>query len=292
MPDKNLHISDQELLQFADREQTRRRSAGVRDHLAACWSCRARMAEIEGTIADFLRVRAQSVDPQLPPGAGPRALLKARFAQTAERTREIGWWHAGLPLNAAGFAGVCAVALLLFLGAKYLFRLSGQHVSHASVYAGLLPDRNLTPGATMQVTVGDVCSADRDDVIRSVPGNLKQEVFKEYGLHDAHAEDYELDYLITPGLGGAEDIRNLWPEPRYNAIWNSFVKDQLEEYLHESVCGGKLSLAAAQKDVASDWISAYKKYFHTSEPLPHDSRSNPSWVDRAFVSIAYWHSVG
>jgi hypothetical protein len=45
------------------------------------------------------------------------------------------------------------------------------------------------------------------------------------------------------------------------------VKDQLEDYLHESVCRGTISLANAQKDVANDWISAYKKYFHTEQPV-------------------------
>src|SRR3984885_11392206 len=41
----------------------------------------------------------------------------------------------------------------------------------------------------------------------------------------------------------------------YDTKWNSFVKDQLEDHLHHLVCSRKISLAIAQKDVASDWIS-------------------------------------
>jgi len=68
-------------------------------------------------------------------------------------------------------------------------------------------------------------------------------------------------------LGGADDIRNLWPEPRYDTVWNSFVKDQLEDYLHHAVCGGKIGLPVAQHEIATNWIAAYKKYFHTDRPL-------------------------
>ena len=152
------------------------------------------------------------------------------------------------------------------------------------VYTRLLPDRALTPGATRPVTIGDLCSVDHDEVIRPVSRTLEQRVFREYGMRDAPVDQYEVDYLITPGLGGAEDIRNLWPEPRYDTKWNSTVKDQLEDHLHRLVCAGKLSLATAQKDVARDWISAYKKYFHTEQPL---SRSSALDLFRSRVFITH-----
>jgi len=44
-------------------------------------------------------------------------------------------------------------------------------------------------------------------------------------------------------------------------------KDDLEEHLHEIVCDGELDLYTAQRDIATDWIAAYKKYFHTDRPL-------------------------
>jgi len=33
------------------------------------------------------------------------------------------------------------------------------------------------------------------------------------------------------------------------------------------VCSGKLDLSTAQRDIATDWIAACKKYFHTDRPL-------------------------
>ena len=79
--------------------------------------------------------------------------------------------------------------------------------------------------------------------------------------------DYEVDYLITPALGGADDIRNLWPESYGAVVWNARVKDALEDRMRELVCSGQLDLATAQREIASDWIGSYKKYFHTERPL-------------------------
>jgi len=81
----------------------------------------------------------------------------------------------------------------------------------------------------------------------------------------------EIDYLIAPRLGATDDIRNLWPEPYRARAWNAHVKDALEERLHQMVCSGQLDLSTAQHDIATDWIAAYKKYFHTMKPLPLDS---------------------
>jgi hypothetical protein len=92
-------------------------------------------------------------------------------------------------------------------------------------------------------------------------------VFEEYGISGAPPRAYEVDYLITPALGGADDIRNLWPQSYSPAVWNARVKDALEDRLHDLVCDGRLDLATAQRDIASDWIAAYKKYFETDRPL-------------------------
>jgi hypothetical protein len=79
-------------------------------------------------------------------------------------------------------------------------------------------------------------------------------------------ERSKIDYLIAPGLGGAEDIHNPWPESYQSSTWNARVKDDLEERLHEMVCTGQLDLTTAQRDIATDWIAAYKKYFRTDRP--------------------------
>ncbi len=267
MKNENVHPSDQQLLLFADGEITAHRADQIRAHLAACWDCRSRMAETESTIAELMRMHRRSLDPQIPPIEGSRAHLRARLAElerSSHENRAWSFWSAA-PVRRLGY--VCALALLVVLGARMLQRRAAESPANVSVNWAMLPNPRLTPGATAATTVNSICSMSDDEVVAPVSGTLQQMVFKEYGIAGAPTASYEVDYLITPGLGGSGDIRNLWPEPRYDALWNSFVKDQLEEYLHHAVCGGKISLPVAQHEIASNWIAAYKKYFHTERPL-------------------------
>jgi hypothetical protein len=96
---------------------------------------------------------------------------------------------------------------------------------------------------------------------------LQRQVLAMYGVKGDPSNAYEVDYLITPELGGATDVRNLWPEPYYDTAWNAHVKDQLEELLRQKVCRGDVDLATAQQDISRDWIAAYQKYFHTDRPI-------------------------
>jgi hypothetical protein len=79
---------------------------------------------------------------------------------------------------------------------------------------------------------------------RGDSGSPAAEVFERYGVTRPR-DQYEVDHLITPELGGATDIRNLWPEPYHDAVWNAHVKDQLEDLLHAMVCRGEVDLATA-----------------------------------------------
>ncbi len=272
MLNENLHISDQELLLAADAELPDRRAAQVHAHLAACWDCRARMAEIEGTIADFARAHRQTLDSQLPSIAGPRALLRAQLTELASQREASSWqWLFQFTSATRATAIVCVAVFIAAVGGGLLLQHSTLRRA-AKFERAAVPDRSLTPGATRSVTVSDVCSMPHEEVIGEVSTSLRQEVLHEYGIVNARAGDYEIDYLIAPGLGGAEDIHNLWPQPYKSRIWNARVKDALEEHLHQLVCEGKLDLSTAQRDIATDWIAAYKNYFHTDRPLSPDSR--------------------
>jgi hypothetical protein len=269
------HPTGEELLLAIDGELPARRGAQIRAHLAACCGCRDRMAEAEGAIAEFARVRRLALDSQLPPIAGPRALLKARLAELAAKPK-AGSWRQFFQFTFAS-RGAAYLCLALFVAAvvgQVLVRYRSLRTPNwpaTSVERGVVPDRNLTPGATRRISLADVCSMDHEEVVREVPTALRQEIFQEYGIVNPHSPDYEIDYLIAPGLGGADDIHNLWPEPYTTETWNAHVKDALEERLHRMVCAGKLDLSTAQSDIASDWIAAYKKYFHTDRPLAPNS---------------------
>jgi hypothetical protein len=57
-------------------------------------------------------------------------------------------------------------------------------------------------------------------------------------------------------------MRNLWPQSFFTETWNARVKDVLEHQLNRMVCDGKISLEAAQKAIATDWIKAYCTYYN------------------------------
>jgi hypothetical protein len=47
------------------------------------------------------------------------------------------------------------------------------------------------------------------------------------------------------------------------------VKDRLEDRLHALVISRKLDLETAQREIATDWIAAYKKYIGPSPDAGH-----------------------
>jgi hypothetical protein len=263
------HITDQDLLRAADGELSSRRDAEIRAHLTACWDCRTRLQEIEASISDVVHLH-RHLDPQLPPAEGPRALLKAQLAALSDaKTKPRPF---GLAYFSAALVGVAAVLIATVAISR---GPAARWFQRQPAPSGLLaPQANLTPGATLPVTRADVCAGNGGGV-GMVPVSLQQQVFREYGLTDAKPEAYEVDYLITPELGGSSDIRNLWPQPYSSSVWNAHVKDALEERLHQMVCAGEIDLETAQRDISANWILAYKKYFHTDRPLGSQaSRSN------------------
>jgi hypothetical protein len=250
-----LHLSDEEILLVLDGELSRRRAKRALTHLASCQECGSRLREVETTIADFVSLRQGAASAHPPSLDGSRALLKARLSEAAaHRSGATAMLQIFAPHRAAVYLGIAV--LLTLLGGKFLL----QHARLRQVATAAVPNPALTPGATRPVALSDVCSMAHEEVVRDVPDELRQQVFKEYGIFNPRPEDYEIDYLIAPGLGGTQDIHNLWPEPSKLSAWNAHVKDDLEERLHQLVCAGKLDLPTAQQAIASNWITAYKRY--------------------------------
>jgi hypothetical protein len=245
----NAHLSDEDLLLAADGEPSPKHVKRVQAHLAECPRCRARMSEMERGIAGFVSLHRGNLDPLLPPAARQRSMLKAQLETLKHPSPASNGW-----LRLA-----CGLAAMVLVVVGAMIQSRG-HVAAAK------PAPSLTPGATRLVTRDDVCRADQREAVRILPA-VQRQVFAQYGLANADPRAYEIDYLITPELGGADDIRNLWPEPYSTTLWNAHVKDELEDRLHELVCDGTLDLATAQHDIATDWIAAYKKYFHADRPL-------------------------
>jgi len=227
------------------------------------------MAEIEETIHQVVRLNRENLDPELPRIDGARARLEAKLAETARGAGPNLYQQLTAGLSHKGLAYALALMILLALGTRFLYHKIGEHEGYGQnrSYAAALPNPALTPGALQPVPMAGMCSSEHDQVVRKVPEGVEQQILREYGIAGGRTADFEIDHLVTPGLGGSDDIRNLWPEPRYRTVWNSYVKDQLEDHLHYLVCKGQVNLTTAQHDIANDWISAYRKYFHTNAPL-------------------------
>ncbi|HEX7610389.1 MAG TPA: hypothetical protein VF380_06940 [Solirubrobacteraceae bacterium] len=128
-----------------------------------------------------------------------------------------------------------------------------------------LPDPRCTPGslnaAVTQATVSStICRSGYTRTIRppeSVTGAEKRASLAAYG-DSGPLRAFEYDHLVSLELGGAaNDPRNLWPEP--GATPNP--KDGLENRLHAMVCSGRITLAAAQRQIAGNWVASYRNLF-------------------------------
>jgi len=265
MHSEQSHLSDRDLLLEADGELSASESARVRSHLSACWTCRTRRQELNDAVGDFVRAYRRTIDPQVHSPDGPRALLRARINQL-EKSGSEGWQISLRGTFGRWVFGALIAACIVLIALIVYPSLAPHHVLASTV---TVPDPRLTPGAAVLVDRERVCRT-ANTKNKAVPRELERAVLKEYGLGSAEVRAYEVDYLITPGLGGADDIHNLWPESNSATIWNAHVKDSLEDHLRDLVCRGEVDLATAQREIAVNWIEAYKKYFHTDRPLAED----------------------
>jgi len=261
---QDSHLADRELLMGMDGELAPRDSNRVAAHLTGCWTCRARKLELERAIAQFVRLHHGSLAPQMAPADGPRSWLKAHLAQLAQ-SRPPSRWSSPFARTAGWIAATMAGLALIWIGTAQWT----PSPRHAPALALAIPNPSLTPGAAVLLSRTDVCR-EVQPKNKEVPVALRRRVFEEYGLAHAEPRAYEVDYLITPALGGADDIHNLWPQPYSNTTWNAKVKDALEDRLRNLVCEGKLDLSTAQREIAGNWIDAYKRYLRTDQPIVSD----------------------
>ncbi len=170
-------------------------------------------------------------------------------------------------LRIGGRFGVVFVAAVVFLAsasergwAQQLEPSNRPSVDSAGIRVPIEPDPVLTPGATLPVTVEDICASGYTRKVRNVPAEVKRDVYRRYGIRHHWKGEFEMDHLISLELGGSNSERNLWPESNWTMPWNARAKDALENALHREVCTSRVPLATAQHEIASDWIAAYKKY--------------------------------
>jgi hypothetical protein len=252
---ENTHPTNERLLLFVDGEIDPRDAAAVRRHLAGCLPCRERLSRLEASAAAFEHAYRSAMPSATAAGSAARSrdTLKTQLKEIALHDRRAPSWIAA-----------CVILLAALAGVEFISSRTGP-IAPARPDP-VRPIAYLTPGATRAVGAAELCAARRAPV-RRIPSHVRYAIVRDYGMEQVPARDYELDYLITPELGGADDRRNLWPERYSSDEWNARVKDELERLLPRLVCAGTLPLEAAQRDLAIDWVAAYKKYFNTDRPL-------------------------
>ncbi|MCA1668903.1 MAG: hypothetical protein LC793_16210 [Thermomicrobia bacterium] len=131
----------------------------------------------------------------------------------------------------------------------------------------LYPDPVLTPGATnsavTQATIATTIAVPgytasiRPPV--SVTSKIKAMIMARDGLTDPPSS-YELDHAISLELGGSPDaIANLWCEHYADATHDvgAKQKDRVENWLHQQIVAGNMSLLEAQTAIMQDWYKIY-----------------------------------
>src|ERR1700730_7890081 len=82
---------------------------------------------------------------------------------------------------------------------------------HGQDHIATLPDHKLTPGA-VRTTVADVCGDPHTAQYRHWSRERDDSILREYSLPVGPHRDYEVDHLLSLGLGGADTNNNLWAE--------------------------------------------------------------------------------
>ncbi len=124
---------------------------------------------------------------------------------------------------------------------------------------GPLPDSACTPGDIIPTASKDqICQSGYSRSVRNVPQSVKTQAYDEYGIRSRVAGQYEVDHLVSLELGGSNSIANLWPEPA-SPQPGFHEKDRVENYLHDQVCSGAISLKDAQIEIATNWLTIYNR---------------------------------
>jgi Putative zinc-finger len=260
MSDLSQHLSDEDILHVIDNELPAHRMEQFREHLAICPKCRDRKLSFESTLNALSDLYSSELLDSSSSATTSRAQLQAKLADHRKNPPSPHRHIAGL------YSYLSIPAALAFVIIAFLFYGGGRIWKAGSAATAwqeevIVPNRSLTPGVVRPVTLSEICSSGDDDLDPKVSPSTEKTVLKEYGLSSATApQNYQIDYLVNPQLGGTSDIKNLWPEPYSHGLWNAQAKDELEKHLHQMVCEKTVDLGVAQHEIASDWIAAYKKY--------------------------------
>ncbi|MDE3133683.1 MAG: hypothetical protein KGL15_06435, partial [Acidobacteriota bacterium] len=117
-----------------------------------------------------------------------------------------------------------------------------------------------------------ICRSGWTETVRPAESITEPEKYASMTAYgdNGSASGYEYDYLVPLELGGATNApHNLWPEP--GASPNA--KDAVEDYLNGKVCDRRMSLARAQKLIATNWVTIYRQITRAQPQAPNGGAS-------------------
>lgn len=178
---------------------------------------------------------------------------------------------------------------------------SGPTATYRYDVAVVLNDLEVTPGVSRttqlhNATKTGICDGEGTKGFRKTTPKMKAQAYAEYGVDkdtvdretfckfgvtcDANPKPpfYEIDHVESIEIGGADDVKNLFPQP-YFAHPGAHEKDKLENKLAKMICAGEISPELAQEKIASDWYALYRQMF-VEHPVDIEVEPIPA-VERA-----------
>jgi len=93
-PIEPRHLSEDDLMRYADGELPAKESALVRRHLEACWECRTELEEMQKTVGDCIRFRKAVLESYLPPPPAPWFDIRREFMEVDRQSGHRTFWAA------------------------------------------------------------------------------------------------------------------------------------------------------------------------------------------------------
>ena len=188
--------------------------------------------------------------------------------EVVQRKSPVSLWESTLRKKSSKGSALIAISLAM----AATIGLSACAAAPYSESSGL-PNTKLTPGlinpAVTQGTIrSTICVSGWTATVRppaSYTNTLKyNQLHSGYNLAgDLNMKHYEEDHIVPLEVGGhPSSPLNLFPQPR-NIKLSAYLKDQLENRIHQLICSGRLSLKVAQAVFLTNWEKGYSKYLGT-----------------------------
>lgn len=147
--------------------------------------------------------------------------------------------------------------------------LSACHYANTTVTSSTAePHIPFTQAMVRTTSVQDICTHGTG-YLRHWSRERDNSILIKYGFRPGKHPHVQIDHLVPLGIGGSDNDVNLWAQPRnYQpdaegtsvGFWGAETKDRLEFRMRDLICYQGYQPATLQREIADNWIAAYKRY--------------------------------